>query len=158
MTMPWWIWLLPLLAVLLALYRLVHRPPTYHRHVGLDALESHVRYLIESRIRGAVLVLEREGGTGVFELLRAPERSATLRVPDITWATEGIADAEQSLRAAGFGPTWNSSSRCGQVRRSLHVATDGVNSAVRAVQITAAALGWQPDTRFTVHLERGATT
>jgi hypothetical protein len=116
-----------------------------------------VRQLFESGNHGTVLVLEREGGTGVFELVRAPEGSATLRVPDITWASEGIAGAEQSLRAAGFRPTWDGGSRCGQVRRSLHVVTDDVSNAVRAVQITAAALGWQPDTRFTVHLERGAT-
>jgi hypothetical protein len=157
MLMSWWIWLLPLLAVFLVLRRLVHRPPPYHHHVGPDTLASHLRYLLKSGNRGTVLVLEREGGTGVFELVTSPEEFLTLRVPDIAWASEGIVGAEQSLRAAGFHPTWDGSSRCGQVRRSLRVVTDSVSSAARAVQITAAALGWPPDARFTAHIERGPT-
>lgn len=152
--MPWWIWLLPLIVIALVLYRLARRPPVPHRHVSLVGLEAHVGRLLASDRPGAVLVLERESGTGVLQLVSTGDRSVELRVPDVAWSAAGIAGAGESLRAAGYCPAWDSGSRCREVRRMLCAAVDA-SDVVRAVQITAAALGWQPDTCFTVRLERG---
>jgi hypothetical protein len=153
--MPWWIWLIPICAIALLLHRMARRPPTLHRQVGLDRLEPHVQRLTESRGTGPVLVLERESGTGVLELTVTAEPSIQLRVPDVSWSAGRIDDAERRLSAAGFLPSWEGGSRCREVRRSLRVATRGVDDAVRAVGVTVAALGWPADTPFTVHLERG---
>jgi hypothetical protein len=136
------------------LHRVAWRPLDFQRQVGLDGLEPHVRCLMESRSVGSVLVLEREGSTGVLELTRLADRSIRLRIPDVPWSTTGIADAERSLCAAGFRPGWEGGSGRRKVRRSLRVAAGDVANAVRAVRITAAALEWPASASFTVHLER----
>lgn len=164
MPMPWWSWLLPLLVVALVIYRLARATPSCVRHVGLDAVEEHLRHLLNSDGRTPVLILEREGTAGVLQVTaagRGTNRTLELELPQVDWSAAHFDDVETALRTSGFAPRQDGGSKCGEVRRFLSVsvsgtATDLPGQGARLIALVGRALDWPADVLFTVHVERAA--
>jgi hypothetical protein len=158
---PWWIWVVPAAGLMVVLmFRLLR--PAVQRGVTLTS----VKPLLESFVLGSrhqsMLVLEREGDTGLLQLQLSSETGSTRVVefglPYVDWSAEKFDSVAEALIEAGYSLQVESAGSCNAVRRFLRVAASGPAHLLAAdgwkmLSIAQDSLGWRDDTTFTVHIE-----
>jgi len=158
--MPWWLWSVPVLGILLFLLWRT-RQPTSQRHVRFHALQRFIGRFLSQGESTSVMVMEREDGAGFFQLElieNGADRTLEFSLPDVGWTGAAFTHVERSLLSAGFSPRVERVAGCGKVRRLLRVQASGAGTQVaeetqRLLAATATALGWGTDAWFTVRFE-----
>jgi hypothetical protein len=158
--MPWWLWSVPVLGILLfLLWRM--RQPKHQRHVRFHELERYMGRFLSQGESGSVMVMEREYGAGFFQLElieNGIDRILEFGLPDVVWTGDVFTQVERSLLSAGFSPRVERATDCSKVRRFMRVpvSVTGQRAAEETqylLAVAAAALGWGTDGRFTVRFE-----
>ncbi|MEJ2237249.1 MAG: hypothetical protein P8X82_03050 [Gemmatimonadales bacterium] len=162
MTLPWWLWLIPISSTLLFLWFL-QKSPARKRHVDATHLRRFLSEFVQQSVSGSVMVLEREQAPGVLHLtLRANNlggHDLELGVPDVDWSNESFEALAESFRDAGYEVLLERGGRCATVRRLLTASTSGeagslAESGRGLVELAATARGWGSETTYTVHFEK----
>ncbi len=160
--MPWWLWLIPILAILVFLW-FSSRRPVYGRQVRASHLPALVSQFLEQPVIGSVMVLERDQAPGVMQLTLQPGGQGGKRlqigIPDVDWSNEAFVKVESALRSAGFEVLVEGGGTCAKVRRYLKASTpmetlDLAEAGARLIEIASRQLGWGSKTTYTVHCER----
>ena len=160
--MYWWLWLIPIAGTLVFLWFLRKGPPHW-RHVETSRLQTLVSQFVRKPVTGSVMVLEREQTAGVLQLtLRTNDRGGhdlEFGIPDVDWSSESFDMLYASFRDAGYDVSLEQSGRCARVRRFLRASTSCgapslADAGMHCIEVAAGALGWGPETTYTVHCER----
>lgn len=161
-TMPWWLWLIPISGTLLFLWFL-QKKPARQRHVGVFHLRRCLSEFVQQPVSGSVMVLEREQAPGVLQLtLRANNLGGhhlELGIPDVDGSNESFEALAASFRDAGYEVLLERGGTCATVRRFLTASTSSdaaslAESGRGLVELAATARGWRSETTYTVHFEQ----
>lgn len=158
---PWWMWVVPA-AGLMAVLMLRVLKPAVQRGMTLTSVKPRLESFVLGSGHQSMLVLEREGGTGVLQLQLSSEAGRTrvveLGLPYIDWSSEKFDRVAEALREAGYSLQVENVGSCNAVRRFLRVTATGparrlVADGWKMLLIAQDSLGWRDDTTFTVHIE-----
>jgi hypothetical protein len=161
--MPWWLWLIPAVVILLYLWTLRVQPKR-HLHVPFSGLHRHVEALIGRYRSGAVMLVEKEKSAGLVQIKLVRKRDATtaveIGIPEVEWSARALDVAEAQLSRIGFATELHVGGGCKSVRRFLRATVSGNKHQLTAAVMTglgivAAALEWEDDEPVTVHTEDG---
>jgi hypothetical protein len=160
--LPWWFWILPLLLVLFAVYRIATTPAS-ERQVPADAIGNVVLGLLGAPTGTTLVVLRMVGAGGFLQFRILPatgsNRSVELGLPEVAWSRATFDAVGSALRAAGCELRIDQGSGCAEVRRYLRASTTGPSDELRTrlpgmASAALGALGWDGDAHLLVRFER----
>ncbi len=161
--MPWWIWLTPIVGILLYLWTPRVGPGNRVR-VPSRRLRFHVERFLDRSDSGFMLLVEREGTAGLIELkmiqIGDGLASVDMGIPEADWSDTVFDGIEAGLNDAGFDTCLQVSDSCGSVGRFLRATVSGSKRQLAAevpagLDVVTDPLGWDADKLVALHTETG---
>jgi len=161
--MPWWIWLIPIVGILIYLWRLRVGPGSRVR-VPSRRLRLHVERFLDRSNSGFMLLVEREGTAGLIALKMTQKRdglaSVEMGIPEADWSDTVFDGVDAELSDAGFDTRVQARGGCRSVHRFFRATVSGSKRQLAAevpgsLDVVADVLGWDADTLVMLHTETG---